>query len=212
MAISVCSGRAWRLDPVNTHLPFDPENILASTSHLTRREVGRLAGSGADLDDLHQEARLAVLAAAAYFEAGHQATFETFATGVVRRHLISCLRSIRKQRFTVPLDEELENDGTDDRTINPERLRSSSNRIGVSATGVYDVDSEFQVAVIHSAVRELAPRQREAIQLRFWENLKLQEIAQKLGVSTARAGKLVEKGLETLRRALEPYREDSCCS
>lgn len=210
MAISVCSGRAWRFDLTNSRLTLNPEELLAKTSRLSRREVGRLAGHGADLDDLHQEAQLAVLAAAARFEENRQVQFDTYATNVVRRHLISCLRPLRHRYRTVPLDEDFDGEEIEDDAFTFERSRYTSGSVAKDSTGAFEPNGEFQIAVLQSAVRALSPRQREAIRLRFWEDLKLQEIAQSLGISTARAGALVQKGLEALRLILEPHREELC--
>ena len=56
--------------------------------------------------------------------------------------------------------------------------------------------------LIDAAVDKLPGRQREAVVLRFWENMSLAEVGQSLGITEAAAGQRVARGLAKLRRIL----------
>lgn len=208
MAISICSGRAWRIAPPKPSSPSNPEDILSNTSALVRREVAHFVNAGADLDDLQQEARLAALAAAVSFKTDRHATLETFTTHVIRSHLISCVRAISKYRYrTVPLDDDL--DGTDkDQLDNCDGFRRAPTSCVINST----FNEEPELSLIRGAVQSLPRRQREAIILRFWHDLTLQEIGQQLGISIAAAGKLVQKGLAALHVLIGSQAKSHCCN
>lgn len=56
---------------------------------------------------------------------------------------------------------------------------------------------------VAQAVHELQEPYRETILLRYYENLTLKEIAVRMDAPLATVGARVQRGLETLRRALE---------
>ena len=64
---------------------------------------------------------------------------------------------------------------------------------------------------VRQAVATLPPRQREAVVLRYWLDLPLDEVAAAMGVRTGTAKSHVSRGLESLRTALvemEPDEEE----
>lgn len=58
--------------------------------------------------------------------------------------------------------------------------------------------------VLRSAVRQLAPRQRDVIALRFWADLSVEDAATTLGCSPGTVKSQTHHALGTLRRALAP--------
>ncbi len=65
-------------------------------------------------------------------------------------------------------------------------------------------DSGLQGADLHIALldllRQLAPRYREAVALRYFAGMKVQEVAETLGISESAASKRILRGLDELRR------------
>jgi RNA polymerase sigma-70 factor (sigma-E family) len=56
------------------------------------------------------------------------------------------------------------------------------------------------------AVRDLSPRQREALVLRYWADLSEAEVAAAMGLSTGAVKSHTSRGMAALRRSLEPTR------
>ena len=56
--------------------------------------------------------------------------------------------------------------------------------------------------LIDAAVDKLKTRERDAVVLRFWENMSLQQVGEVLGISEDAAGQRVTRGLAKLRRIL----------
>ena len=65
-----------------------------------------------------------------------------------------------------------------------------------------EVGWEQIAPLIDAAVDKLPGRQREAVVLRFWENMSLAEVGQSLDITEAAAGQRVARGLAKLRRIL----------
>ena len=60
--------------------------------------------------------------------------------------------------------------------------------------------------VILDAMKTLAPRQRQALVLRYWEDMNVTQVADAMGVSTGAVKSHTARGLAALRRRLEGTR------
>jgi RNA polymerase sigma factor (sigma-70 family) len=65
-----------------------------------------------------------------------------------------------------------------------------------------EMDAKHLFDLLRRALMRLSDRQRQAIELRFFQSKAFREIGEALHVSTARAAALVKDGLATLRRTL----------
>ncbi len=72
-------------------------------------------------------------------------------------------------------------------------------------TPIYDAGDRHSVL---EALRELPPRQREALVLRFWLDLPLAEIATSMDVREGTVKSQISRGLATLHAALSDDEED----
>jgi RNA polymerase sigma-70 factor, ECF subfamily len=84
------------------------------------------------------------------------------------------------------------------------RIRDANHR-DLSAPAVDDIVSENEsVALIDRAIQQLPPRQRAAFILRHYQDMKFQEVASVLEISTEGAKANYHKALLTLRELLSP--------
>jgi len=123
------------------------------------RSAYLLCGDATEAQDLVQETFLQALKSAHRFR-GESAPY-TWLHGILlnvnRRH------RRRQKRFVLDEDIARETPGDD--------------------TGEAEADREFRATRLAGALRTLSPEHREVVVLRFYENLKLHEIAAQTGVS-----------------------------
>ncbi len=65
---------------------------------------------------------------------------------------------------------------------------------------IQDQSSEYSNQRLLESLNKLPPRQKEAVYLRFFENLTYNDIAQVMSVSVAYLYELIHKGIQNLRR------------
>ncbi|NGO70775.1 sigma-70 family RNA polymerase sigma factor [Streptomyces sp. SB3404] len=87
------------------------------------------------------------------------------------------------------------------------RLQVSRRHAGVE---VVDIASAESTALLHEdqrqvveALKNLPTRQREALVLRYWMDLKEREIAEAMGISCGAVKSHISRGMQALSRALE---------
>jgi RNA polymerase sigma-70 factor (sigma-E family) len=78
---------------------------------------------------------------------------------------------------------------------------------------LYDIASAESTAMLHEdqrqmvdALKNLPTRQREALVLRYWMDLKEREIAEAMGISTGAVKSHISRGMHALSRAMETHR------
>ena len=136
-------------------------------------------------DELEQEAWLGLLKALKSFDSSKGATFRTHALNCMRwaiqDHLKSVVRDSKYVDRSKDALEEKEKHGTED-----ENCASAQN--------------DF----LSQGIGKLSERQQEAIQLRYYSDKKLKDVAVRMDISIAAASKLVKTGLKNLRSYMEP--------
>ena len=83
----------------------------------------------------------------------------------------------------------------------PEGERGVAETLGAEERGFLDFEN---ADLLRRSMETLTDRQREVIELRFFENLSQREAARKLGVSQMSISRTERSALECMRRALEP--------
>lgn len=90
------------------------------------------------------------------------------------------------------------------RTIGSWRRRQSERRSWTRLTDIHDADRDIDRLIdLRVALRSLAPRQLEVVNLYYFLGLSVAETAEGLGVSEGTVKKALSRARESLRRALE---------
>jgi RNA polymerase sigma factor (sigma-70 family) len=135
-------------------------------------------------DELEQEAWLGLLKALKSFDLSKGATFRTHALNCMRwaiqDHLKSVVRDSKYVDRSKDALEEREKHGTEDENCD-------------------SIQNDF----LHQGLGKLSERQQEAIQLRFYCDQKLKDVAAGMDISIAAASKLVNTALRNLRSYME---------
>ena len=56
---------------------------------------------------------------------------------------------------------------------------------------------------IKAAIKNLPPRERELIECKFYKEMKLQELAEEFGISSSRITRIIQSGLNKLKKELQ---------
>jgi len=134
------------------------QELVQSCGDRLLRSAFLLCGNEADAQDLVQETFLQALQSAHRF-AGRSSIY-TWLHAI----LLNLSRDLRRKRKRFVSDDEPE-----------EGL--------LSAEDVPQLDAEFASSTLAGALRRLSPAHREVLVLRFYENMKIHEIAAHTGVS-----------------------------
>ncbi|HWI58341.1 MAG TPA: RNA polymerase sigma factor [Bacillota bacterium] len=135
-----------------------------------------LCGDQTEAQDLVQDTFVQALKSATRFR-GDSAVY-TWLYGILRN---LCYRHLRKQKRFL-FEEDL-------------LLQQTS-----QPSAAHESDQDFCAAKLAQALQHLSPEHREVLVLRYYENLKIQEIAAQTGVSTG----TVKSRLHYAVRCLEP--------
>jgi RNA polymerase sigma-70 factor (ECF subfamily) len=138
---------------------IDLQELLDSYGDRLLRSACLLCGDETEAQDLVQETFVQAIKSAHRFR-GHSAVYTWF-HGIL---LNLCRRHLRKQKRLV-FDEE--------------RVRQQT----FQSSQADDLDQDFCASRLAQAVQQLSHAHREVIVLRYYENLKVEEIARRAGVS-----------------------------
>lgn len=148
----------------------------------------------ADADDLYQYGMEGVAKAARRYDP-ERSGFGAWATKAAHHAIQDALRSLnrgsrvgRQIRFAPSLDTSLGEDydfATFADLLPDERT----------------VDSDLALSV-QDALETLTPKQRAAIRLRYWHDMRLRDVGEFLGISESRACQLIRTGLQHMRPLL----------
>ena len=160
--------------------------ILARYQHRLYRFLLRMVREPATAEDLFQQTFVRIIEKIGQYNA--RSSFETWMFTVARNLAIDHLR--RQQGFSLDVTDE--SGGT-----RADRLVSASR-------GALDTLLEYERAVLlAAAVAELPVIHREVISLRFEEDMKLEEIAEVVGIPLSTVKSRLLRALESLRSTLE---------
>lgn len=142
----------------------------------------RVTGDGAAAEDAVQDAFLGVWRGAGRYEPG-RASVRTWLLTIVHRRAIDVVRRRRRPDATVELDEQT-----------------------VESVAIPDVWEEvargIDRATVAGALTTIAPAQRKAIELAYFEGLTQSEIADRTGAPLGTVKSRLRLGLAGLRRTL----------
>lgn len=147
-------------DPASKAAAFvDLQELVATHGDRLLRSAYLLCGNETEAQDLVQETLLQALKSACRFR-GDSAAY-TWLYGILRN---LCHRHLRKQKRLVFEEERVLNE-----SFQPDTSGSA--------------DQDFCGSKLAQALQQLSPEHREVVMLRYYENLKIQQIAERTGVS-----------------------------
>jgi RNA polymerase sigma-70 factor (ECF subfamily) len=147
------------------------------------RVAYRFTGDAAEAEDLAQEAFLRILQAADRYKP--TASFRTYLFAVLTR---LCLDHARKKR---PALADLQSQVAD--------LKQSPWK---------RISQKDRAQAVEAALKSLAPNQRMAAVLRYYENMNYREIASAMNTSVKAVERLLARGREALEPMLSPWLEE----
>jgi len=164
---------------------------------LVRSIARRFAGRGEPLDDLVQVGNVALIAAVDRCERGREEQFTSYAAacvdGEIRRHLRDRCDPLRVPR-RLQADGELMALLRAPATIDEE--------LEVAAAQVPD-DVGVARALVASAARNLDPRERRVVALRYFLDLNQAEIGAAVGISQVHVSRVLAQALGKMRLNLD---------
>jgi RNA polymerase sigma factor (sigma-70 family) len=189
-------GHTTPSSPQDFHFSFEDPEIAPRVLSLQRPNSAlawQLARGTALFEDLRQEGLVAICLAVRTFDEGLGTSFSTYGLQCARNRMLDCLR--RERRFldkTVSSDSPLRSDAEDpfidsvpDNPAFPEIA-----------------DNRYLIGQLHLAIARLPARERRCLELSFFEELKHEEIAVRLGVTRVRVGQLIDQAIGRLKQAL----------
>jgi RNA polymerase sigma factor (sigma-70 family) len=136
-------------------------------------------------NEIEQEAILGLLKAHTTFDAKKGASFRTHALNCMRWAVQDYLKSVARDSKYIDRSKDAYEEG-----------EKPSDEVETSDSA--------QLDILRQGLGNLSERQREAILLRFHSDQKLKGVSARMGISIARAGKLVKDALKNLRNYMEP--------
>jgi RNA polymerase sigma-70 factor, ECF subfamily len=155
---------------------FDVQEFLGAHGDRLLRSAYLLCGDETEAQDLVQETLIQAIQSWRKFR-GKSAVY-TWVHGIL---LNLCRHYHRKQKRMV-YDEELVLQQT------------------APAEAAGNMDQDFCAASLSKAIKELSPEHREAIVLRYYENMKIEEIALQTGVSSGTVKSRLHHAVRRLER------------
>lgn len=165
------------------------EEILKKLKPLIYSAIRRYA-SGWDKDDLYQEACLTVIECIKDFDPGRGIPFLAYVKKKVYFSLFNTFQ--RQQRPVLSLDQTHEGQDGENSTLG-EQLASPE-------PGVEElVLTDLEIKQLYGAVGKLSPKQKQVIQMHFFEGLKYKEIARIRKSHYKSVLRLKDRALKSLR-------------
>jgi RNA polymerase sigma-70 factor (ECF subfamily) len=164
-------------------------SLLARYQNRLYRYLLRLVYEPATAEDLFQQTWLKVLEGIHRFDP--KRNFEAWLFTVARNVAIDYLRRVRPQSLDEPSDDGI----------------SPLERFAAREPGALEeVIGSEQASVVQRALEAQPPMYREILTLRFEEEMKLEEIAEVLGIPLSTVKSRLGRALERLRTALLRFR------
>lgn len=170
------------------------ERLLKQNAGLIYNMAKKFAKHYDELDDLQQEARIAVLHAAKAFDQSKGFQFSTLATRAIINRLSNVTGRTRKRKGVWQQTPEDEEGNRPEPSVKPDRLPTE--------------EREQQASVL-KAVESLPDRTREIVKRRYGLDGEAPEsasdIGRRIGLSPQRVSKILDGARDHLRSALQDY-------
>ena len=166
----------------------------------------RFENTGICLEDLISIGTIGLIKAISTYRRDKNIKLATYASRCIENEILMYIRKIANQKTEVSLDEPINTDYDGNELLLSDILGTEEDMI------LKPMEDDVDIRVLRQAVRELPPREREIVTMRFGlegqQELTQKEVAQKLGISQSYISRLEKKIMQRLKKEL--IRQTSC--
>lgn len=166
----------------------------------------RFENTGVNLEDLISIGTIGLIKAVGTYRRDKNIKLATYASRCIENEILMHIRKITPLKAEVSLDEPINMDYDGNELLLSDILGTEEDMI------LRPLEDEVDLKVLRQAVRELPPREREIVTMRFGlegrQELTQKEVAQKMGISQSYISRLEKRIMGKLRTEL--LRQTSC--
>lgn len=166
----------------------------------------RFENTGTSLEDLISIGTIGLIKAIGTYRRDKNIKLATYASRCIENEILMHLRKTANLKNEVSLDEPINMDCDGNELLLCDILGTEEDLI------LRPLEDDVDLCILRQALRELPPREREIIQLRFGlegrQELTQKEVAQKMGISQSYISRLEKKIMIRLKKEL--IRQTSC--
>jgi len=166
----------------------------------------RFENTGINLEDLISIGTIGLIKAISTYRRDKNIKLATYASRCIENEILMYIRKISNQKTEVSLDEPINMDYDGNELLLSDILGTDEDMI------LRPLEDDVDLCLLRQAVRDLPPREREIVQMRFGleghQELTQKEVAQKLGISQSYISRLEKRIMLRLRE--EILRQTSC--
>ena len=166
----------------------------------------RFENTGINLEDLISIGTIGLIKAVGTYRRDKNIKLATYASRCIENEILMYIRKIAGQKAEVSLDEPINMDYDGNELLLSDILGTEEDMI------LKPLEDDVDLRLLRQAVRELPPRERELIVMRYGleghQELTQKEVAQKMGISQSYISRLEKKIMLKLRKEL--LRQTNC--
>ena len=166
----------------------------------------RFENTGVNLEDLISIGTIGLIKAISTYRRDKNIKLATYASRCIENEILMHIRKIANQKTEVSLDEPINTDYDGNELLLSDILGTDEDMI------LRPLEDDVDLKLLRQAVRELPPREREIVTMRFGlegrQELTQKEVARIMGISQSYISRLEKRIMERLRR--EILRQTSC--
>ena len=166
----------------------------------------RFENTGVNLEDLISIGTIGLIKAIGTYRRDKNIKLATYASRCIENEILMYIRKIAGQKAEVSLDEPINMDYDGNELLLSDILGTDEDMI------LKPLEDDVDLRLLRQAVRELPPRERELIVMRYGleghQELTQKEVAQKMGISQSYISRLEKKIMLKLRKEL--LRQTNC--
>ena len=163
----------------------------------------RFENTSVNLEDLISIGTIGLIKAVGTYRRDKNIKLATYASRCIENEILMHIRKIANQKTEVSLDEPINMDYDGNELLLSDILGTDEDMI------LRPLEENVDLCLLRQAVKELPPREREIICLRFGlegrKELTQKEVAQKMGISQSYISRLEKKIMQRLRREMVKY-------
>ncbi len=166
----------------------------------------RFENTGVNLEDLISIGTIGLIKAVGTYRRDRNIKLATYASRCIENEILMHIRKIAPLKAEISLDEPINMDYDGNELMLSDILGTDEDMI------LRPLEDEVDLRILRQAVRELPPREREIVAMRFGlegrKELTQKEVAQKMGISQSYISRLEKRIMGKLRAEL--IRQTSC--